>query len=233
MPFDYQDNYERELSHRNQLRAAVSTPIVVLTLVGSLVGFMFQRYRLGFNLESVAFSVLVLASAAGIAVAAFYLARAIHGHTYKHIEYAKRLREYHHELCDWHSQHGQGPEVGDHEFDEYLEEAYAAAADHNARLNTLRSSFLFLAHRAMIFAAIFAGAAFLPFAYGLQKQQQEPVLVRLVQPEEPTTNQEIEKMKDKQKSKPTPNQQQPIIPPKPKPPPLRDVREDHQPREKK
>lgn len=180
LPFDYEDNYHRELARRNELRAAVSTPLGILTLLGSLLGFMLQRYAFSLDLGGVLFGLLALATAVGIGTAAFFLARAIHGHTYKHIECAMRLREHHLALREWHEEYGQGKEGANSDFDEYLEKSYAIAGDHNARLNEARSADIFRAHRAMIFSGVFVGAAFLPFSYGVHDQNQEPIQVRIV-----------------------------------------------------
>ncbi|MCK8515854.1 hypothetical protein M0534_05885 [Methylonatrum kenyense] len=181
MPYDYRDNYHRELARRNDLRAAVNTPVGILALMGSLLAFMFQNYRLGLDLGSAFFGLLSLASGLAIGVGAFFLARAIHGHTYKHIECAMRLREYHQALGNWHTKYGDGKAAADKDFDDYLEQSYARAGDHNAQLNEARSADLFRAHRAMIFAAVFAGAAFLPFAYASHYQEQAPVLVHIAE----------------------------------------------------
>ncbi|MFL1482756.1 hypothetical protein [Marinobacter sp. LN3S78] len=172
MPFDYNDNYHRELDRRNELKAAVSTPVVVLALLGSLLGYMFQNYQLALDLAGVIFGILALWSIGAIGITAFFLARAIHGHTYKRLEGAIILREYHQALREWHEKHGQGVPAADKEFDDYLERSYAISGDHNARLNDKRSADIFRAHRMMIYAAVLTGVTFLPFAYAILYQNQ-------------------------------------------------------------
>lgn len=83
MPFDYKQNYDAELTQREHLRAAVGTPIGLLTLIGTGLAYMYQKFDYALDPAAVLFTPLVLSSTAAAIVSGWHLVHAMHGHTYK------------------------------------------------------------------------------------------------------------------------------------------------------
>jgi hypothetical protein len=76
------------------------------------------------------------------------------------------------ELKAWHrvNGHERGAQA---DFEAYLEDSYARAADHNYFVNQAKSEFLFRANAATIYCALLLALAFIPFAlYEMSKPEQ-------------------------------------------------------------
>jgi hypothetical protein len=136
---DCEQMYHREFSERERLHTALSTPIGLLSIVGALLGYMFQNVRGAWTIDAIAAYILVAAAAVAVVVAVINLFHSMHGHTYKGIESPTALRNYHQDLRQWHAKYGTGPLAGDREFEEYLQSAYATAANRNQEVNAYRS----------------------------------------------------------------------------------------------
>jgi hypothetical protein len=98
----------------------------------------------------------------------------MHGHEYKQLKPAGVLRDYHKQLREWHLANGLGPFAGDREFDEYLEQSYSEASDHNQRINRERSEYLFLCNRWLIRVVMAAVLLLITFGVAVQVQSQIP-----------------------------------------------------------
>lgn len=220
MGFDYRQGYEHELAHRENLHGALGTPITVVSLLGASVGAMLNGLRAeSVGADVILFWVLAVAAVILLVKSVYHLARSMHGHTYMVIESPARLRVHHNELRAWHEAHGQGRLRGDREFEEFLEKAYSDATEHNQQINVYRSDQLFLGRRWMILAAVMTGISALSFLVNQQVREKSPEQVVIVSQ---STLDGSEPHMSQNPTKP--------VPPKPTPPPLRELREGHVPR---
>jgi hypothetical protein len=220
MSFDYRHGYEYELIQRENLHGALGTPITVVSLLGASVGAMLNGLRAEtVSADVVVFWVLALAAVTLLVKSVYHLARSMHGHIYMAIQSPARLRTQHAALQAWHEAHGQGRLLGDREFEDFLEKAYAEAAEHNQRINEYRGDQLFLGRRWMIFAAVATGLSALTFLVNQQVREKPPEEIVVVA-QRPSVRSEA------------PMSQNPKnpVPPKPTLPPLREIREGHVPR---
>jgi hypothetical protein len=220
MSFDYRHGYDYELAHRENLHGALGTPITVVSLLGASVGAMLNGLRAEtVGVDVVVFWGLALAAMILLVKSVYHLARSMHGHTYVAIGSPTRLRAHHEALQAWHETHGEGRLRGDREFEEFLENAYAEAAEHNQRINEYRGDQLFLGRRWMIFAAVGTVLSALTFLVNQQVREKPPEEIVVVA-QHPSVRSEA------------PMSQNPKnpVPPKPTPPPLREIREGHVPR---
>lgn len=163
MAFDYGNAYEYELEQRDRLRAAATTPIWVLTLLGTVAAYTILKFRYANDIWTGLFSVPIVLGLVSLSVAMYFLIRALHGHTYKAIGKAESIRQYEKDLHDWHQAYGDSKTSAEPEFRDYLNGVYAEAADTNATLNQIRSEYYFLCYRYLIASLVFIGFAVIPF----------------------------------------------------------------------
>jgi hypothetical protein len=102
-------------------------------------------------------------AAAAVLLAAYLIVRAYLGYDYKAMPSALELQEYAATLKQWHAQAGDAAAVADADFESWLEDRYATAADHNFYNNVKRSEYLYSANRALVVVALCTGIAFVPF----------------------------------------------------------------------
>ncbi|HEX7965327.1 MAG TPA: hypothetical protein VF651_06380 [Gammaproteobacteria bacterium] len=181
MNFDFRNEYEWELEYKEALRAAVATPVGILTGIGTLIGFMILRFQYSQDLYyTIFFVVLCGAAACSLAVAVYALARTSHGNVYKRVEYASGLQAFHTQLTQWHrlSLASRDEDI-ERDFKEYLDSSYAKASEHNAKVNEARADYLFIANRCLLASAVFTALAFAPYFYNFETQPQKPQLVIL------------------------------------------------------
>ena len=124
----------------------------------------------------------------------------------------------------WHTENGNGPDDGDREWEAYFEELYAQAADHNAGMNLARSDYLFRANSAIVRCVISVVIAFVPFT--LHRVTSPPPAQRIEMVNQSKLRSEEEKIV------PSSNKPASAPPPKPMPPPLRDLKEGQIPNKK-
>jgi hypothetical protein len=221
----FEELYKHELDQRERLRAAVSVPLGLLIVIGSLLGVMLQSFWVEAGILGFVFYLAVIGSAWFFVRTMYFLARSYHGHVYKAMPLALERWRYRDQLRDWHTKYGTGPEAGDQEFGEYLERLYAEAADHNAGINLAKSEYLFRANQSIVRCAIFTVFAFVPFTVHRGSTPNQAQKVEIINRPRVIIDQE-----DKMPGQSTPVQQQP--PPKPPAPPLRDLKEGQIPKKK-
>jgi len=163
MGFDYAHAYEHELEQRDRLRSAATTPIWVLTLLGTVAAYAVLQFQYGNDIWTWLFAVPLAIGLVSLGMSVYFLIRALHGHTYKALEKPSVIRKYQKALLDWHTQYGSGADGAEEEFEDYIEEVCAEAADVNATLNQIRSEYYFRCYRMIISALVFIALAVIPF----------------------------------------------------------------------
>jgi hypothetical protein len=214
--------YREELEERERLRAAAHITIGILALLGGLLAAMGQS--LWFDATGLCLAFLALTAAAlGFFVRALYfVVRCYHGHKYKGMPTALACRNHRDALRKWHVQYGKGQADADAEFEAWLEDAHATAADINGHVNERRSGCLFTANGATVYCLVCALAAAVP--YSIHRVMLPPLIQKVEVVGVPaTTPHEVTMADDKPNPPPPP-------PPKPTPPPLRDLREGNIPK---
>ena len=177
MKFDFdflKDRYDYELQRREQLTAALTLPVGVLTVLGGAMTAMARSFSYQDGLLTWVFGILL-----GLAVIAFFrcmfdLGRAYHRQTHIYLPLLGELRETRekwrafykelHQRVSYEEEHqdGSNDDLFQHEehqggvddlFQHELEERIIDAADRNTRNNDQRSRYLFSA-RIAIFAVL-------------------------------------------------------------------------------
>ena len=164
MKFDFdflKDRYDYELQRREQLTAALTLPVGVLTVLGGAMTAMARSFSYQDGLLTWVFGILL-----GLAVIAFFrcmfdLGRAYHRQTHIYLPLLGELRETRekwqafykevHQRVSYEDEHQD--ESDDDLFQHELEERIIDAADRNTRNNDKRSRYLFSA-RIAIFAVL-------------------------------------------------------------------------------
>lgn len=231
MPLDLRQDYQYELDQREKLRSTIATPITLLTLLGSLLAYMFQKFSDAPPLASTFFWGGLAVASIALLVSATYLARVAHGFTYKRLASAAELRQYLSLLRAWYARNPTAEGSPEAAFDEYLEGAYAIASTHNAHLNAHRFDNLYVATRFLIYAAIATGLSLVPFAYKLRTASDPIQKFELVNPifilSPPKSS-----MSQDQDKKPQEPPKVPPADPKPSGPPLQDLKEGYVPQKR-
>lgn len=210
--------YHHELAERERLRSGANITIGALAIVGGLLGSLIQGGWFDGRAASLTFASFCVVASIFFCRALWFLVRCYHGHTYKLLPTALSCRAHQIALREWHEKVGTLNQA-EADFDEWLEEAYATAADVNAQVNWTRSGCLFKANGATIYALVFTLAAAVPYLVHAAQTPAPPLKIEVVDSRpQPLVLEQEKPMED---PKPTP----PPPPPKPPEPPLRDLRE--------
>jgi hypothetical protein len=149
----YQRLYEFEWFRREQIQTSIATPLGILTLLGG------SLFVLATGFESREWPIhLLFWSPFAVALvtfggAAFFLTRAMYGHTYRGILYSGELEGHRKALTAYFAAKGTPEEVM-LEFERELADRYVEAGDINGRINADRSEFVHQSTRRLIVAVI-------------------------------------------------------------------------------
>lgn len=226
----FRELYDREWVRRDQLQAAVGTPLTFLTAVAGALWYLFQQAFGSADAAPLQWSPFFVVSfsvaTVGFVAATGALIRSFVGYTYKMVPYAQTLLNNRIALRAYYRALGHlDSRVADDEFRADLESCYAGAAEHNARCNTERAAWLFRSNSIMAAALLFAALSAVPIARTMRATPRAPQQVQLIP--SPTSIAPAMTEPTKKTTPPAPaptNQQQPTIPPKPAPLQNLDVR---------
>ncbi len=165
MKFDFdflKDRYDYELQRREQLTAALTLPVGVLTILGGAMAAMARSFSYKDGLLTWAFGILL-----GPAVIAFFLCmlnlgRAYHRQTYIYLPMLGVLQKFREAWRAFHKQEQKKGEADD-SFQHELEKRIIDAADRNTRNNDQRSRYLFWSRLALF--AVLALTAIMGIPY--------------------------------------------------------------------
>jgi hypothetical protein len=213
---EYHRYYFDEFTERERLRSAVATPVTLLTLAGTLLGYLGQHFAFVGDPTSWIFGGFFLCASMALVRATYYLARSYHGHTYKLVPSVTELRHYWRELYLWHKT-VDSTALATADFLGTVDQQYSTAISVNAVVNRRRSAFLYRGVESAIGAIVFTGLCLGPFLFNSQRPSPPQTAASII------LNAGCLNMPDQDK-KPTPAPP-PSPPPKPQPPPLKDLRE--------
>lgn len=217
MKFD--EVYRHELGERDRLLSAATVTIGVLAVVGGVLAALAQGAWLEWRLGSAIFLSLAAGAAVAYCVAIYHLVRCYHGHTYKILPRPLDCMRHREALRSWHASYGT-PADAEADFANWLDGAYATAADANASTNWRRSGFLFKANGAAVAALVLSLSAAVPYLVHRASLGTPPIKVELTNAPAVAAGAAT---KETHMAEPKPDPPPP--PPKPEPPPLRELRE--------
>jgi hypothetical protein len=160
---DFEELYRVELAEHERLRSATAIPLGLLTIFGGIIGGMVPFLWWEAAPGAIALISLTCAATVTFLRALYHLIRSYHGHTYEAIPFALDCKSYRDDLRGWYAVQGGDAASADAEFRHYIEEQYAAAADHNGRVNAAKSAHLYKANAAVICCGLLVLAALVPF----------------------------------------------------------------------
>ena len=155
--FDFlKDRYDYELQRREQLTAALTLPVGVLTVLGGAMAAMARSFSYKDGLLTWVFGILL-----GLAVIAFFLCMLNLGRTYHRQTYIylPLLGDLHKVREEWRAfyEEAHHRRAADDSFQQELEASIIGAADRNTRSNDQRSRYLFWS-RLALFAVLVSTA---------------------------------------------------------------------------
>lgn len=157
------DRYDFELERKEKLTDALTLPIGVLTVLGSVLGAMARSFSYKFPILTRMFVSFLVADIVAFAVCLLYLARAYHRQTYVYLPTLKSLYQAKRELREYYEASGMPAEEAAEEFTENLEKRIIAAADANTENNDRRSSLLYRSRIVLFVILVLTALAALPF----------------------------------------------------------------------
>lgn len=151
--------YFRELELKNQHDSRPTLHVAVLSILGGLLFFGYQRLRpLGGGLM-VGFWVLFAPAVLSYAVALIQVLRANLGHLYERLPSPDVLYDYHVKLLEYHARNPEATGTPEEEFAEFLARHMVLATSRNTQSNLSRSSRHYSAMRALALTVVFAIAS--------------------------------------------------------------------------
>jgi hypothetical protein len=207
--------YEAEWQRRDQLQAAASMPLAVLTVLGSALVILIRQYHATSVLASLLFWGALLLAGFSYVAATWMLVRSFYGYVYRRLPLASSLRTYQQDLRAYYERgKGGDEETIAGEFRAHLAEAYVEAIDRNAVNNTNRGEYLYKANSAAVVCLICTAAAAVPFTLAQRTAESVPQSVYITNLPGSTMSQESKPTTD---SAAKPADAPPTVPPITKP----------------
>jgi hypothetical protein len=157
--------YEAEWERRDHLQAAASVPLGVLTLLGSAMVFLVQKFDATGTWMAVTFWLAWGIAGAAYAIAVYMLVRSYFGYMYRRLPLPSQLRTYESDFTAYMaSLRSADPAVLRRDLEEHLASAYIDAVDRNAVNNINRGAYLHKANAASVVALVFTAISAVPVA---------------------------------------------------------------------
>jgi len=165
----YKDHYTLEGARKNDLAAALSLPVGILSLILGALVVMAKELHLPLKTAEVFQLVFISLSASACALCAYFVFRSLYGFAYGFVPTAMQLQNYEEQLRTYHVAAGrteaEARSLADTETLDYLYGEFAKNADRNSTNNDIKSAFLHKCHGAIIAAVVFASAAGIAYVY--------------------------------------------------------------------
>jgi len=162
--FEFLKNrYDFELERKDKLTDALTLPVGVLTVLGSVLGVMAQSFTYSNRALTVTFAVFVVLDVVAFTVCLSCLARAYHAQTYTYLPTLKELHETEADLREFYEATGLSERDAVGNFALSFEERIIEAADANTTSNDRRSSLLHRSRVALFAVLVLTALAGLPF----------------------------------------------------------------------
>jgi hypothetical protein len=205
--------YDAEWQRRDQLQAAASIPLAVLTVLGSAIVYLLQAFDSESAWLVAAFWISVTVAGAAYGVAVYMLVRSYFGYMYRRIPLPSQLVAYESAIREYLAAGGKASGLALRaDLNDHLSRAYVAATDRNAVNNINRGHYLHKANAASVVALVFAVLAAAPFAIEQRSSVGKPSDLILHQAGD------MSKTNDKQQTPQTkPTEQKPANPPAERP----------------
>ena len=171
---DYKAIYDAEIGHRDRLRNGVTVSSAILTAFVGLLGAMVKSYHLSATRLDQVFVFGTTAAGCFAALAIYFLVRSYHGHVYKAMPSALELRAHEADLREWHRETSSNDAAAAIDFESWLQERYAAAADHNFCLNASSGKLLSRANSLIIYCGLALVLAYVPHSFA-ERQRPDTV----------------------------------------------------------
>jgi len=226
----YKTHYERELTRKTELTAALSIPLgIISVLVGALVVMAKELHLPLSPLELLQGTAIGLGALASL-FSTYFLVRSLYHFAYGYVATPLEIQQYQARLVAFHVSEGMLPadakNLSEEETLDYIDSEYAKYADRNAKNNDIKSTFLHQANGAMIAAVLCAAVAGGAYVFASLSSPAVVPKVEVVNLGEVPVSQ-VQPIQAATAPSPPPPPPQPAV--RPEPPPGRIVREDHRP----
>lgn len=156
--------YEAEWARRDQLQSAVSTPLGVLTLLGTGIAYCYVGFQPKWPAATVLFVIAEITAGVFFSFAAYCLVRSYVGYVYRRIPFPSEIFQFYSDLKIFHVVSGSSDTVCDSEYSDFLVKCLIDATDRNSENNAKRGEYLHLANKVSVWCMIALAAAAVPYA---------------------------------------------------------------------
>ena len=158
----YRDQYNREVTRRQELTASVTIPLGVLSLIFGGLFVVVKEISPPFTAAKITLFAALGVTILTCCVAIYFLCRCYFHYKYKYMATSQTIQNYLTETVAFHVASGKGDVraklIATGEVLEYVDSAFARTTEHNTLMNDRKSGFLHRANVAMIVALISAAA---------------------------------------------------------------------------
>lgn len=161
------DRYSFELQRKEQLNAALTLPVALLTAIGTAILAMIRSYTFQEQPVTVLFFLLVFGAGVAVIICTVFLFRAYYRQDYAYLPLLRQLEDWEEEDRNWRRWvEDSGGTIPDDDlpFAEHFHGRIIDAADANTRTNDQRSASLYIVRVSVMWAFIFAAIAGIPYA---------------------------------------------------------------------
>jgi hypothetical protein len=176
----YESLYEAEWLRRDQLQAAVGTPVGVLTLLGGALVIVAERFETSSPVLAAWFWTSFGIACAAFLLSVYMLVRSFYGWLYERIPLPSQLREYERGLIEYHKATGSDQHAAATEMRQFLDERYVVAGDRNAVNNATRAEYLHQANKWLVVALGAVALCAAPFVIAAKRAPPKPQKVEIL-----------------------------------------------------
>ena len=163
----YEKLYFHEIDMRDKLNGRVPVLLFVLVALIGFLGYMLKSTAVaGPSLAMIAFWPLYLVSVVFTGASILFLVRSWHGSAYLFLPSAAATEQYRLELEQTYQAYEQCDQLVQEHMMSYLYTYFVNLSSANAESNEVKSANLHRAGQYMVYAAVFAFIAFIPFHFG-------------------------------------------------------------------
>lgn len=173
----FKDAYDFELSLREKLIGAVSTPLTVITLLGGVLVFLVQHYTPSWDAIALLFGVGLCAFATSVGIAVYSILRTTSGYRYECVAAGDELKKWYDSLLHYYK---NDEVLADAAFDSGVIKRYVQATSVNAKNNQSKVAHLAVANRAIACAVAFAIITAVPYFVSFYTKPEKPLRVEIV-----------------------------------------------------
>lgn len=158
----FKEHYFFEINRKHQITSSLVIPIGILTVLVSIIGYYFQKFKFESGIITVIFIIMMVPTIYYLFITVYFLFRSYYNQTYRYVPTPLKMKEYYVVLEKYYKEYNIDRDVNS-DIQEIINNHYAEATDDNAYRNDSKSAYMHKANTSLIFALIFTMVCFVPY----------------------------------------------------------------------